>query len=139
MRIKIIKKPSDKLISQIMDVYSEAGWLKEWDNKKRISDIVNKSYTFFAVFEGKKIVAIARVISDGVNDAYIQDLAVKKDMRGLGIGSKLLSFVKNYLVKKGFKFIILVSQNNTERFYMKNGFKLIKSMKVMLYEVKKNR
>ncbi|MGC8867529.1 MAG: GNAT family N-acetyltransferase [Elusimicrobiales bacterium] len=136
IKIKIIKKPSNKNISDIKEIYQEAGWLTRFDTNKRISEIVERSYIFVCAFDSDRIVAIARVIADGVNDAYIQDLTVKKDMRNRGIASAILSYIKNYLLKKGFKFIILVSEKGTEKFYQKNGFRYVKGMKVFIYEIK---
>ncbi len=136
IKIKIIKKPSKKNISDIKEIYRQAGWLKPYDTERRISDIVKKSYIFVCAFNSDEIVAMARVISDGVNDAYIQDLAVKKDMRNKGIASKIVLYIKRYLLKKGFKFIMLVSERGTEKFYIKNGFKQVKGMKFFLYEFK---
>ncbi len=136
IKIKIIKKPSKKNISDIKEIYHQAGWLKPYDTDKRISDIVKKSYIFVCAFDSGRIIAIARVISDGVNDAYIQDLAVKKDMRHKGIASKIISYIKKYLLKKGFKFIMLVSEKGTENFYVKNGFRQVDGMKLFLYEFK---
>jgi spermidine synthase len=47
-----------------------------------------------------EIVAIARCLSDGVSDAYIQDVTVKKEFRGKGIGLFILSHIKTFFSKE---------------------------------------
>jgi ribosomal protein S18 acetylase RimI-like enzyme len=60
--------------------------------------------------------------------AEIEPLVVKTDSRGEGIGSKLVKYVKNEAIKKGFKFITIKPElRNEEAFklYVKLGFNLI--------------
>jgi ribosomal protein S18 acetylase RimI-like enzyme len=84
-----------------------------------------------------KIAAMARVISDGVNDAYIQDMAVKKSFREKGIGSKVIEYILSHLKEKDFRWIGLVSENDADLFYKKLGFDYDKKKKTMIYETKK--
>lgn len=138
-KLKIIRKPTQKEISEIINLYKEAGWLEPWDDRKRIYHIISRSYIFVVVFYKGKIIGMGRVISDGVNDAYIQDLFVLPNFRSRRIGSMLLSYIKKYLLKKGFKWISLIAEKGTDIFYTKNGFKHIKEMKFFKYEFKKIR
>lgn len=136
-KLRTIKKPTEKELRDIIDLYKEAGWLEPWDDKKRISSIIKKSYLFVCVSYKGKIIAMARVISDGVNDAYIQDLFVSCQFRKRRVGSSILSYIKDYLLKKGFKWISLIAEKGTYDFYKKNGFRYIKEMKFFKYEFRK--
>lgn len=138
-RITPLKKPTQKNIEDIIYLYKEAGWFREWDTEKRIKQIIEKSYLFVVAFYKDKIVAMGRVISDGINDAYIQDLKVRDDFKNKGLGTAIVNFIKKALLKKGFKWIGLISEKDTEEFYIKNGFKYMKGMKFFIYEFKKNR
>lgn len=141
MNYKIVQltNPSKKNIDDIISLYKEADWLKIWDTRRRIKLIIKKSYMFIAVLYEGDIIAMARVISDGINDAYIQDLKVRNDFRNKGLGTKIIDFIKTKLIKKGFKWIGLIAERDTEKFYIKNGFKHMKEMKFFIYEFKENK
>jgi len=131
LEIKLIKKADAKQKKAILSIYREKGWWARGDKEKDLNKIV-KGSTFFAIaiFNGN-LVGIGRVISDGISDAYIQDLAVLKKYEGLGIGSAIL----NFLTKKTKRFSLLglIAQNGSEKFYLKAGFRLAKSAKAMVY------
>ncbi|MCX7641371.1 MAG: GNAT family N-acetyltransferase, partial [Elusimicrobiales bacterium] len=59
--------------------------------------------------------------------------------RRKNIGSKLLSFIVELLIKRGIKWIGLICEKGTENFYTKNGFKYVEGMKFLRYETKKNK
>ena len=68
------------------------------------------------------MIAMGRVLSDGVSDAYIQDVAVLPDFRGRGIGGKIVTFLVEELEKRGVDWIALVGEPGTENFYKRLGF-----------------
>ncbi len=88
--------------------------------------IKNKQYNFFIVLKDKILVAI---ITDwNFEDfLFVEHLAVKKDLRGKGIGTELL---KEYLSKNKQKIVLEVEKPETEsaikriKFYEKIGLKL---------------
>ena len=134
VEIRKIRRVKGRELSQIINLYGEAGWLDQYDNEKRIKEMINGTYLFVAAYYNRKIVAMARVISDKVNDAYIQDLFVSKKFRNRNIGSSILSYITEYLIKRGFRWISLIAEKGTYDFYKKNGFKYIKEMKFFKYE-----
>ena len=67
----------------------------------------------------QKIAGIARVLSDGCSDAYIQDVVVAPEYRGRGIGQQLVNFLTSELKKCGIDWIGLVGEPGTEEFYRK--------------------
>jgi len=139
LNIKAIKNPNIKQLNQIKDIYIDAGWWYDYDNIKRLRKIINNTYLFVIADVDGEIAGIARVISDGVNDAYIQDMAVKKTFRKNGIGSKIIRYILSHLKKKRFKWIGLVSENASDLFYKKLGFDYDSKKKTMIYETKKTR
>lgn len=88
----------------------------------------NKLYNFFVVLENKIIIAII-TYWDSDNFLFIEHLAVKEDIRGKSIGTKLL---KEYLIRNKQTIVLEVEIPSTEiaikriRFYEKMGFKLNK-------------
>ena len=94
------------------------------DSQKEL--IKNKQYNFFMVLKDKILVAI---ITEWKFEDFlcVEHLAVKKEMKGKGIGTELL---KKYLSKNKQKIVLEVERPETEiatkriKFYEKIGFKL---------------
>src|SRR3989344_2760408 len=88
----------------------------------------NKLYNFFVVLENKILVAIITYWDSGTF-LFVEHLAVKEDIRGKFIGSKLL---KDYLIRNKQTIVLEVEIPSTEiaikriNFYEKMGFKLNK-------------
>jgi spermidine synthase len=71
----------------------------------------------------EKIVGMGRSISDGVSDAYIQDVVVDKDYRRQGIGEAIVHRIVQFLLEHDIKWIALISEPGSEDFYLKLGFR----------------
>lgn len=138
MKIKIINKPTTKELIDIKNLYKESGWWNDYDSIKRLKIFVEKSYIFIVAVKDKKIIGMARVISDSINDAYIQDFTVLKNYRNLGIGTKILKFILKILIKRNFKWIGLIAEKKAYSLYKKCGFKVYKNKIPMIYDFKKN-
>lgn len=88
-------------------------------------DEVDKSAQHFVAIVSNKIVATARLIKDSKNIAKIERMAVKKELRGKGIGSGLTKYIVNQAFKKGFKKIWIQAQQHAQKMYETAGFKII--------------
>ena len=79
----------------------------------------NSRYVCF-VYENDLLVGVGRVLADGVDCAYICDIAIHPEFQGLGIGkaivTKLVKFSKEHTK------IILYANLGKEPFYAKLGF-----------------
>lgn len=135
IKIKIIKK-SD--FEKIKSLYIEAGWwdIEDEKNPLLINKIVKGSFIFVGAFYKKELIGIARAISDGISDAYIQDVVVSKSFRNRGIGKRLVIYVLNYLKKKGINWIGLISTPDNYKFYEKLGFQVLEGFTPMIYKGK---
>jgi len=135
--IKIqIKKVKSIESEKIINLYKDAGWWTDEDNKNyyKIKDLVSGSYAFIGAFMKDNLIGMCRIISDGCFDAYIQDLIVKKEFQKKGIGLKILKFAVDYLIEKEISRIVLIGKPNTYKFYKKAGFSLMKKFLPMKYE-----
>lgn len=71
-------------------------------------------------------------LANGVDRAYLYSFRIKPHFRNLGIGSKLLYCVENYLIKRNFRWATLnVARDNPLgiKFYKRNGYKIIAAEK----------
>jgi len=88
--------------------------------------IKNKQYNFFIVLKDKILVAII-TDWDFEDFLFVEHLAVKKDLRGKGVGTELL---REYISNNKQKIVLEVERPCTEiatkriKFYQKIGFKL---------------
>ncbi len=112
-------------VETIADLYRAGGWWnEEWD-PAGLGALIAGSFAFAVAVDpaAGKAVGIGRVLSDGVSDAYIQDLVVLPGYRGRGIGTMILSTLLNYCTSAGVTWVALVAEPGTETFYTALGFR----------------
>ena len=134
IEFRFLTAPTEEEALQILGLYREAGW---WENvadpdPRDIGRIVAGSYCFLAAFSEGRLVAMGRVLSDGVSDAYIQDVTVEKGMRHRGIGSDLVRRIVSRLNADGIRWVGLIAAGNTEDFYRPLGFRPVPGALAML-------
>ena len=71
--------------------------------------------------EGDRIIGAGRVLADGVDCAYLCDLAVLPQFQGTGLGKEIVS--RLLASAEGHKKIILYAVPGKEPFYRKFGFR----------------
>ena len=76
---------------------------------------------------------MARVISDGYSDAYIQDVVVLKDFRSRGVGRELVGRLTQFCVARKISWIGLVAEPGTQGLYEDLGFGALVGYQPMLY------
>lgn len=129
---KVTKLPTNLVI----ELYKAGGWWHEEDSDASvIPQMIKGSFCFMiAKDEVKgKIVGMGRAISDGVSDAYIQDVVVLSEYRGKGIGAGLIRELTNYCLKKNLLWIGLIGEPGTESFYTKLAYETLKDHIPMRY------
>jgi GNAT superfamily N-acetyltransferase len=72
------------------------------------------------VYAGDVLVGAGRVLADGLDCAYIADVAVHPQHQGRGLGSAIIQ--RLVALSHGHKKIILYANPGTEGFYSKLGF-----------------
>ena len=110
---------------QIVELYRAGGWWKEGMDQKRINDLIRGSFLFAVAIDitTGKAVGMGRVISDGVADAYIQDLVVLADWRNSGVGKLILELLLDECRSRKIAWIGLIAEPGKEDFYGALGFR----------------
>ena len=80
------------------------------------------SYCHITVYEKDELIGYIDCVSNGVTDAYIQDLMVHPNYQGKGIGTELMNQMIAYLKEKHIYMISVVYEENLKLFYEKFGF-----------------
>jgi aralkylamine N-acetyltransferase len=134
-----LEHPTERQISQVLALYQAAGWWQsqEGTSASEVAGIIAGSHSFLtAVLKGRDndtIIAMGRSISDGVSDAYIQDVAVLPAYRGKGIASRLIALLVSRLKAEGIGWIGLIAERNTQELYRRLGFSPMADATPMIY------
>jgi len=129
-----IRVPTKEQTLQISEMYRAQGWWQPHDNDSAclIPRIIEGSHCFVVALDGDRIVGMGRAISDGVSDAYIQDLTVKEGRRHRGIGKKILLTLLDRLRADGISWIGLIAEPGSYDLYRHAGFREMKQSVPML-------
>jgi GNAT superfamily N-acetyltransferase len=120
---------------QIVDLYRSAGWWKEEMDASRINDLIRGSFLFAVAIDIStgRAVGMGRVISDGIADAYIQDLFVQGDKRSWGVGRMILTKLLEECRLRKITWIGLIAEPGKEDFYSSLGFAAMPGHVPMLF------
>jgi GNAT superfamily N-acetyltransferase len=136
MKVEIVSfqdKYSNYFYELNYDWLNEYFYVEEYDEivlKNCKQEIINKGgYIFFAIYNSDVVATMALIPREkGVYE--LNKMAVKKELRGNGIGHQLIKFTIDFAKRKNYNSIILYSNKvlkNSIHLYNKFGFKEIKS------------
>lgn len=114
----------------------EAGdwWEDDWDDD-HLRRIVALSFSFVvAESPDGSWIGMGRLISDGVSDAYLQDIVVLPEWEGRGVGSAIVQTLLKICGENGITWIGTIAEPQTEYFYRKFGFAKMNGYTPMRYE-----
>ena len=120
-----IHTPTTDQSRLIAGLYRAQGWRQasDDDSPQWIRKLVAGSHCFVVALEGEDIVGMGRAISDGISDAYIQDLTVRSNRRNQGIGSRILRTILERLHADGLRWIGLIAEPGSSNLYRLAGFR----------------
>ncbi len=122
IELKIVKEADP---NEILSLYRHPGWWQLDEDPRyleMVRKIVSDSFCFVVARQEGRIIAMGRALSDGVSDAYIQDVVVYSDYRGRGIGAKIVAKLIGFLRENNIQWIGLISEPGHEDFYERLGF-----------------
>jgi len=127
--------PEDEIVA----LYKAAGWWKDSYDKAGIPQLIVGSFAFAVAVDKKneKAIGMGRVLSDGVSDAYIQDVVVLASYRGQNLGKKIVQTLIDFCVSKGIQWIGLIAEPGSSQFYTTLGFTAMDQYIPMLYTMEK--
>lgn len=103
----------------LADLRASVGWSRM---ESEYNSPLISSYYHIAVYEDEKLIAYIDSVSNGVTDAYIQDLMVSPEHQGKGIGTVLMNKMIEYLKEKHIYMISVVYDESLKPFYQRFGF-----------------
>ena len=118
---RFLHHAAEEELRDILALYREAEWVTPEECGAFIPGVLSGSFLFLAAFDDGRMIGMARAISDGVSDAYIQDVVVARSHRKQGVGKELILRLQSELEKCGIDWIGLVGAPGTDNFYRKIG------------------
>ena len=119
----IIKYNEKVDVKELCDLRQAVGWNRM---EKELSNSRLQSFYHISVYEGEdreqKLVGFVDCVSNGVTDAYIQDLMVHPDFQGKGIGTELMNKMIEHLKEAGIYMISVLYDEELKGFYSRFGF-----------------
>ncbi|MCD8479336.1 MAG: GNAT family N-acetyltransferase [Candidatus Cloacimonetes bacterium] len=97
IQYEIVKSTDNEAILRL---YRAAGWWQMDENPEylqTVEGIVANSFCFVIAIKEAEIIGMGRAISDGLSDAYIQDVTVLERERGQGIGKEIIRTLLKHL------------------------------------------
>ena len=117
MLYKLNEKVSAK---DLADLRESVGWNRMEDEYK---NPLMTSYCHIAAYDGERLVGYIDCVSNGVTDAYIQDLTVSPDCQGRDIGTELMNRMIEYLRSRHIYMISVIYEESLRPFYERFGFR----------------
>lgn len=129
--------PTRDQLKQILSLYRKTGWWADAEgDPMQVAPLIKGSHCFMIARDESGVIGMGRAISDGISDAYIQDVTVDDRFQGQGIGSRIIWELVDRLHKDGLNWIGLIAERNSHGFYERLGFKKMPDSVPMLLESK---
>ena len=107
--------------NELADLRQSVGWNRM---ERDLADPLLRNAFHLCAFDGKRLVGYVCVVSNGVTDAYIQDLMVHPDYQQQGIGRQLMQRTLDLLHADGIYMVsIIYGDVELQKYYEDFGFK----------------
>lgn len=110
---------------QVQELFESVGWISA-RYPQRLYKALMHSSTVLTVWDGERLVGLARVLDDSEMLAQIHYVLVHPDYQGQGIAGKMIEYIKekykNFLYIEG-----MPEDKKNVPFYEKYGFRVMKN------------
>lgn len=79
---------------QLLELYGSVGWTAYTEHPDRLERGLANSLAVYTAWERDCLVGLLRAVGDGETILYIQDLLVRPDCQGQGVGRRLMAAVE---------------------------------------------
>ncbi len=111
-------------LHHLLSLYASVGWTAYTGPNRRadLSRACRNSSFVIAAWHDELLVGLARCLSDEVAIAYIQDVLVRPEYQGLGVGTHLVGVCLEHYRHVRMCVLLTDTDPRTARFYEKLGF-----------------
>ena len=103
-------------------------------SKENAETAIENSLFITSIYDGDKLIAMARVVGDGAISLVVTDVMVDSEYQKNGLGRVLMNEINKYLDENYDEdsYIILLANTPYDKFYEKFNFKQFPNKKGML-------
>jgi len=105
--------------ADLADLRACVGWPRMQED---LSNPRMTSFYHIAAYDGSRLVAFVDCVSNGVTDAYIQDLMVHPDHQRMGLGRELMQAMIAHLKQEGIFIVSVLYDESLRDYYRQFGF-----------------
>ncbi|WP_332648101.1 GNAT family N-acetyltransferase [Lysinibacillus sp. 54212] len=121
--MKIIYKEQKRMNQQdLKALYEDVEWYAYTKDINQLQQALANSLYVLSAWEGEKLIALIRVVGDGLTILYIQDILVLKSRQNQGIATELMKRVIEKYKDVRQKVLLTEEAPDVRHFYEKNGF-----------------
>ncbi len=115
---------SDIAAEALLALYKSVNWTVYTNeaNRDKLGTAVRNSTYVVSAWKDEELVGLARVLSDDVSIFYLQDILVRPEYQGLGIGRKLLANCLERFEHVRAKVLMTDNEERQLKFYQSMGF-----------------
>lgn len=131
IQIRFSDRKSEIDLYQIQQLLNVSAF---WGKGRSIEDLsiaIANSEPVITVWDGERLIGFARATSDGIYRATIWDVAIDPELRGIGLGSKLVETVLSHPRMNRVERVYLMTTHK-QRFYERIGFEANSSTTMVL-------
>ncbi len=111
-------------LEQLLDLYNSVDWFAYTNTEnapKLLTAFQNSTYSV-TVWYGSKLIGLARGMSDDVSIFYLQDILIRPEFQGQGIGKQLLTNCLERFTHVRMKVLLTDDREQQLKFYEAMGF-----------------
>jgi GNAT superfamily N-acetyltransferase len=110
---------------QLLDLYDSVGWLAYTSEERRgeLEKAIQNSTYVVSAWDGKRLVGLARGLSDDVSIFYLQDVLVHPVYQRQGIGRRLLQECLRRFSHVRTKVLLTDDEGKQHEFYESMGYR----------------
>lgn len=115
----------------LVNLYDSVGWTSYTRDPERLERAIAQSSYVVSAWHEAALLGLARVLSDDISIAYIQDLLVRPEAQGRGVGTRLLGDCLARYAHVRQKVLLTDGEPQQLRFYARMGFANTRDLQVV--------
>lgn len=112
----------DPSVGELCSLYESVGWTSYTSDPDRLVAAVRGSSHVVTARREERLVGLARAVSDDSTIAYIQDILVRPDQQGRGVGRQLVQAILERYAHVRQKVLLTDDRPQQLEFYASLGF-----------------
>jgi len=120
-------------LDSITELLRAEGWKAYLDDIDKLKLAFSNSLITYEILKNGKLIGYVRLLGDGIHTLLIQDILIRKDEKGKGIGTMVVKEIMEMYKTVRQKIVLCDDEEGLIAFYDKLGFKKIKEYGIQCF------